>query len=681
MSEGKKTDGSGFPLDDSVPSETPKLLQHNLKQTAPYYPSPAKVKEASGEHPVPIEYAATAMSKALAVPATAAFDFAKTQPSAANPLLAKLQAEEKAAVEKQLAAARAAASRPPVPTQGPGVAAPRPAGQPDLSPLQRLRQPLASRPLGPPVPTPVSTRSPDVITDPLPRGGVPPAVAQSKPSAPTVVQRPPQAAPKTDPMQSPDVLAAISANRVAIPPPAPLPPRSAPISKSVPSPGMKVPPPVWAVPPSGAPPPTAPRPPPPVSAPSPWTLIEHTDVPKRPVVTAPPVGMKAPQNEKTEIARPAPPTERVAPIGDLSSGPTQLQRPPGVPMPAAAMKTQPGLFTAGQAAEKTETRPDRLPNATPSIAVGRPAVPVSSRIGMPTDVSRPVARAAAPEVDPWLPSPSQIDLTPAAARGAVKSEPWASAAPSAPGHTGIAPLVASEFDFTPAAPRPLIPSQAGVTPVDPRPAVTAPNRPAPVVPPSFMDLPQIGAREQTTQPGVAGPYSAQQPLRLELATAADEPVASDQVLATPASLWRRTFASVFDLALLGAVIGGLLFLAVGLASGGKPLPNNLHGIDAFFFRLHPIAIPALGLTVLLAVLYTTMGAFLLRGRTFGRLLFGIRLVDSSGKSPGAIRSLFRAFLAIVSFVFFLAGFWLGLFDRKGQTLHDKLTRTFVVRPV
>ena len=427
-------------------------------------------------------------------------------------------------------------------------------------------------------------------------------------------------------------------------------------------------------------------------------------------------------------------------------------------MPAAAMKTQPGPVAAPQPVEKTEiraapARPDRVPNATPSGAVGRPAAPVSSQIGMPrpaadpraaptaqldplasgpTQISaktgntganvalRPAQRGtpdpwataqsglARAEEDPWLPRPSQIDLTPATPRIAPLDIDISESRPSAPGHTAIAPLLASEFDFTPAAPRPLIPSQAGVTPIEPRPipedatpyaprpamaetppaqwaapAVTAPNRPVPVVPPSFMDLPQIGARELTTQPGIAGPYTAQQPLQLTESPAATaiEDAPADQVLATPASLWRRTFASLFDFSLLGGVIGGLLFLAVGLVAGGKPMPNNLHGIDAFFFRLHPIAIPALGLTVLLAVLYTAMGAFLLRGRTFGRLLFGIRLVDSTGKSPGAVRSLVRAFFAIVSFVFFLAGFWLGLFDRKGQTLHDKLTRTFVVRPV
>jgi hypothetical protein len=40
----------------------------------------------------------------------------------------------------------------------------------------------------------------------------------------------------------------------------------------------------------------------------------------------------------------------------------------------------------------------------------------------------------------------------------------------------------------------------------------------------------------------------------------------------------------------------------------------------------------------------------------------------------------RALLSLISAGAFLGGFWLAIFDRRGQTLHDKLTRTFVVRP-
>jgi uncharacterized RDD family membrane protein YckC len=92
-----------------------------------------------------------------------------------------------------------------------------------------------------------------------------------------------------------------------------------------------------------------------------------------------------------------------------------------------------------------------------------------------------------------------------------------------------------------------------------------------------------------------------------------------------------------------------------------------------------VALPALALAAVFAFVYTTLFAFLFHGRTVGRRLVGIHLVDGTGAAPGAGRALVRAGLSLVSFGLFLSGFWLALFDRHGQTLHDKLTRTFVVR--
>ena len=56
--------------------------------------------------------------------------------------------------------------------------------------------------------------------------------------------------------------------------------------------------------------------------------------------------------------------------------------------------------------------------------------------------------------------------------------------------------------------------------------------------------------------------------------------------------------------------------------------------------------------------------------------------DGRDEEEGPVhRPLIRALFSFVSFGLCLSGFWLALFDRKGQTLHDKLTRTFVVRPL
>jgi uncharacterized RDD family membrane protein YckC len=104
-------------------------------------------------------------------------------------------------------------------------------------------------------------------------------------------------------------------------------------------------------------------------------------------------------------------------------------------------------------------------------------------------------------------------------------------------------------------------------------------------------------------------------------------------------------------------------------------PKNLTPLQ----QLMAVAAPGGALAAILAFVYTTIFAFLWNGRTPGRRLFGIHLVDTTGHAPGPARALIRAMLSLVSFGLFLSGFWLALFDRHGQTLHDKLTRTFVVK--
>jgi uncharacterized RDD family membrane protein YckC len=157
-----------------------------------------------------------------------------------------------------------------------------------------------------------------------------------------------------------------------------------------------------------------------------------------------------------------------------------------------------------------------------------------------------------------------------------------------------------------------------------------------------------------------------------------EPV---EVIAHPASLWRRVLAFSVDAVVLGAVDA---VIATGILVIGRApaLPEGLGTLDRFAMRVHDsgklvaaIAVMSLGL----AAAYTTLFAVAWSGRTLGRALTGVRLVDKRGGPPTPIRALIRAFFALVSFGFGLTGFWLALFDSRGQTLHDKLCSTFVVR--
>jgi uncharacterized RDD family membrane protein YckC len=238
---------------------------------------------------------------------------------------------------------------------------------------------------------------------------------------------------------------------------------------------------------------------------------------------------------------------------------------------------------------------------------------------------------------------------------------------------------------------------------------TAPHRPVVARPapvrPSFQELPQVmPSHLVVTQPGTPNPYPAQrrpgaatQATDKGLSPAGPAPAASPvftppdfgevpafegaaapsqpaqsvseavDVLAAPASLWRRTCAWLLDLAVIAVVVAA--FFGAALAVIGRPSPSLLLSV----------AVPALGVVGFVAFVYTTLFAFLWHGRTPGRRVLGIHLVDASGHAPRAGRALVRAALSLASFGLFLSGFWLALFDRRGQTLHDKLTSTFVVQ--
>lgn len=141
-------------------------------------------------------------------------------------------------------------------------------------------------------------------------------------------------------------------------------------------------------------------------------------------------------------------------------------------------------------------------------------------------------------------------------------------------------------------------------------------------------------------------------------------------------------AITIDGLLLLAIVLAYLFTAATIAGLETP-STSMGGLDALAHQLtswSKILGPASVLALVLGAVYSAVFAILWGGRTPGRRVAGIRLVDGRGTPPAPARALVRAVLSIFSFAFLLAGFWLALFDRRGQTLHDKLTRTFVVEP-
>jgi len=198
--------------------------------------------------------------------------------------------------------------------------------------------------------------------------------------------------------------------------------------------------------------------------------------------------------------------------------------------------------------------------------------------------------------------------------------------------------------------------------------VTQPNLPGPFAARQLPEKQTIPQRPSTPERPAVAPGRASMPAMPTF----DEPLvrSEDTVTAEPAALWRRSGAWLTDLLFVGGLVLGLLFVAMQVIA-----PKNVAPLK----QLMAIALPGAGLGVMIAFVYTTLFAFLWQGRTLGRRLMGIHLVDTTGHAPGPMRALARAMLSLISFGLFLSGFWLALFDRHGQTLHDKLTRTFVVK--
>ncbi|MCP3144278.1 RDD family protein [Pyxidicoccus sp. QH1ED-7-1] len=308
--------------------------------------------------------------------------------------------------------------------------------------------------------------------------------------------------------------------------------------------------------------------------------------------------------------------------------------------------------------------------AAPRAANAPPPVAPVPRAAQPQAAQPPVAapRAAQPQ-GPAAQPPAGSPMTPA------YGTPTASA-PRAP-LPGVAapssglPRMETAAPVAP-APAPGLPRMETTAPVAP-----APSAGLPVMEAAAPGLPRMESRPPAPAPVVARAENSKGPT-----PAAKNASGVAEVRARPASLWRRLLSFSIDT----AAIAGVAALYITLASsvtGTKAPEAGLVGLDAFVAwlrALHTVLLPGFFLVLVLALVYCAVAAFLWNGRTLGRLLLGLRLVDTHGLAPAPGRAIVRALLASVSFVFFLGGFWMALFDRRGQTLHDKLTSTFVVQP-
>ncbi|MBJ6761241.1 RDD family protein [Myxococcaceae bacterium JPH2] len=290
-----------------------------------------------------------------------------------------------------------------------------------------------------------------------------------------------------------------------------------------------------------------------------------------------------------------------------------------------------------------------------------PAVaPVAPPRAAPVAMSHALPGVAAPRA----PAPDyELPLTGSPMTPAYGTPPVHRA--SAPAPTETDPLFLDVLGSTPA---PDLLPQMDDLPME-APAHAEP--PAVELAPAPISEPPAIARPQGPLPGVA--------LKPRVPTTPGV----EEVHARPASLWRRVLSFSVDTAAIGAVAAAYITLASSVAGVKAPHQAGLTGLDAFVAwlrALHTVLLPGMVLMLVLATAYCAVAAILWNGRTLGRLLLGLRLVDTHGLAPAPGRAILRAMLASLSFFLFLGGFWMALFDRRGQTLHDKLTSTFVVQP-
>jgi uncharacterized RDD family membrane protein YckC len=125
------------------------------------------------------------------------------------------------------------------------------------------------------------------------------------------------------------------------------------------------------------------------------------------------------------------------------------------------------------------------------------------------------------------------------------------------------------------------------------------------------------------------------------------------------------------------MIDAVLIVLVGLGSAAGAAV--IHAVFSGGFTgtadfVHPVTV--LAVVPLLFGLYCVTG-WTLAGRTLGKALFGLRVVDRRGGHPSFWRSILRLIGYLVSAIFWLGFFWIAV-DRRHEGFHDKIARTRVI---
>jgi uncharacterized RDD family membrane protein YckC len=133
----------------------------------------------------------------------------------------------------------------------------------------------------------------------------------------------------------------------------------------------------------------------------------------------------------------------------------------------------------------------------------------------------------------------------------------------------------------------------------------------------------------------------------------------------PARTGERVSAGLIDLAFLLALWGSVVFFTRQV---GRVRLEGL--LPAWPYLVAYLAF--LGLAYAAYFTGTT-------GQTLGKIVLGLRVVDTAGRPPAAWRAFLRAALGCIGILALFAGFIPSIFDPARRALHDRLLRTRVIR--
>lgn len=135
-----------------------------------------------------------------------------------------------------------------------------------------------------------------------------------------------------------------------------------------------------------------------------------------------------------------------------------------------------------------------------------------------------------------------------------------------------------------------------------------------------------------------------------------------QPSASPAGLWPRVAAAVYDLFLLGTILFIGSFLAIAVTGGEAITEGN------WFYRIYLLALAAL-----FNCWFWTHG-----GQTLGMRAWRLMVADADGKPISWSRAALRFFCAGPAWLSVVGLFWCE-FDKEKRALHDLISGTRVVR--